>query len=585
MRFHALATDYDGTLALHGRVDQPTLAALERLLATGRKLILVTGRELEELKGIFPELQLFAWVVAENGALLYEPGSKKTRLLGEAPSEPFVNALRQRGVAPMSVGHVIVATWHPHETTVLEVIRDLGLEMQVIFNKDAVMVLPSGINKATGLAAALQELGLTAHEVVGVGDAENDHAFLSACECAVAVDNALPAVKERCDVVMRSDHGRGVAELIDVLVDNDLAVFEDRLTRHHLELGADPEGQPVRLPPYGDSLLIAGPSGSGKSTAAASFIERLTEHHYQFCLIDPEGDYENYPGTVTLGNTRTGPTVDEVLHLLTTSTESVGLNLVGMPLADRPPFFLALMPRLQEIRARTGRPHWLIVDEAHHLLPASWQPGPLVIPKALQQTVFITVHPDQVAPEALTNVQGVLAVGQDPDQTIALFCQAVGDEALSLPKITLESGEVVYWNRAQPRKPIRVRLIPGKAERRRHIRKYAAGELPPERSFYFRGPEGKLNLRAQNLILFLQLAEGIDDETWLFHLHEGDYSKWFRERIKDETLALEAEAIERQDGQAADESKAAFRTLVEKHYTLPASPPLPMPGTDAEPRQ
>src|SRR3954447_15877659 len=129
MRYQALATDYDGTLALRGRVDQPTLAALERLRGTRRRLVLVTGRELEELLGIFPEIPLFEWVVAENGALLYRPADRQTKLLGEPPPPRFVQTLTERGVAPMSVGHVIVATWHPHETVVLEVIRDLGLEM------------------------------------------------------------------------------------------------------------------------------------------------------------------------------------------------------------------------------------------------------------------------------------------------------------------------------------------------------------------------------------------------------------------------------------------------------------------------
>src|SRR5207253_2522882 len=98
------------------------------------------------------------------------PASREIKLLGEPPSERFVQELRRRGVSPLSVGRSIVATWHPHETTVLEVIRDLGLEMQVIFNKDAVMVLPAGVNKATGLTAVLHELELSPHEVVGVGD-------------------------------------------------------------------------------------------------------------------------------------------------------------------------------------------------------------------------------------------------------------------------------------------------------------------------------------------------------------------------------------------------------------------------------
>ena len=209
MRFHALATDYDGTLAYDGRVDGPTLAALERLRATGRKLILVTGRELPELIICMPQLELFDLVVAENGALLYRPSDKETRTLAKPPPESFVAELRRRGIRRVSVGKVIVATWVPHETTVLQVIRDQGLDLQVIFNKDAVMVLPAGVNKATGLIAALADLGLSQHETVAIGDAENDLSFLAICACAVGVANALPSVKERVDWVTTGERGAG----------------------------------------------------------------------------------------------------------------------------------------------------------------------------------------------------------------------------------------------------------------------------------------------------------------------------------------------------------------------------------------
>jgi hydroxymethylpyrimidine pyrophosphatase-like HAD family hydrolase len=251
MRYLALATDYDGTLAHDGRVDEETLAALERLLATGRKLILVTGRELDDLLKVFPHVPLFELVVAENGALLYRPGSREEKTLGQRPPGRFVEALRRRGGGPISVGRVIVATWEPHETAVLETIRDLGLELQVIFNKGAVMVLPAGVNKATGLQAALAELGLSPHNVVGVGDAENDHAFLSLCECGAAVANALPTVKQTADLVTRRDHGGGVCELIEGLVANDLAECEVRLGRHHVLLGTHDDGREVRFPPHG----------------------------------------------------------------------------------------------------------------------------------------------------------------------------------------------------------------------------------------------------------------------------------------------------------------------------------------------
>ena len=247
MRYIALATDYDGTLAHNGRVDEDTLKAIQRLRESGRKLILVTGRHLDDLLNVFPEINVCDWVVVENGALLYQPSTREAKPLGDPPPQKFVQALQDRGVDPLAVGQVIVATWHPHENTVLEVIRDLGLEHQVIFNKGAVMVLPPGLNKASGLDAALKELGLSPHNTVAIGDAENDHAFLDFCECGVAVDNALPMLKERADLVTRGARGAGVVELIDRLLDSDLEELAPHLKRHHILLGQREDGEEVCL--------------------------------------------------------------------------------------------------------------------------------------------------------------------------------------------------------------------------------------------------------------------------------------------------------------------------------------------------
>jgi HAD superfamily hydrolase (TIGR01484 family) len=219
MTIRTLATDYDGTIATHGTVDPDTLDALRRLRDAGGTLILVTGRELPQLKQVFPQLGLFHIVVAENGAVLYWPEGQREKTLCEPPEEAFVRALHERGVKPLSVGRVIVATYEPHETTVLAVIRDLGLERQVIFNKGAVMVLPSGVNKASGLTSALAELGIDAANVAGVGDAENDHALLQLCGLGAAVANALPSLKEHADLVLAATHGAGVSELIAGMLD------------------------------------------------------------------------------------------------------------------------------------------------------------------------------------------------------------------------------------------------------------------------------------------------------------------------------------------------------------------------------
>jgi hydroxymethylpyrimidine pyrophosphatase-like HAD family hydrolase len=218
MQFQAIASDYDRTLARDGQVDRDTMTALERARASGLKLILVTGRELDSLRSVFSSLRLFDRIVAENGALLYRPATAEEKDLGPAPAVDLVAHLRRLGI-PLSVGRCIVSTVRPHETTVLQLIRELHLDLQVIFNYEAVMVLPVGVDKSTGLSAALSELGLPAQCVVGIGDAENDHGFLSLCGCSVAVANAIPELKQRAQVVARGSYGAGVAEVIAQLID------------------------------------------------------------------------------------------------------------------------------------------------------------------------------------------------------------------------------------------------------------------------------------------------------------------------------------------------------------------------------
>lgn len=563
MRYFALASDYDGTLAADGRVDAATRAALERLLKTGRKLVLVTGRRLEELLEVFPQADLFDSIVAENGALLYTPREHKEELLTEPPSDKFVQALRDRGVGPIAVGKAIVATWEPHEVAVLETIRDLGLELQVTFNKGAVMVLPSGVNKRTGLAAALRRLGLSVHNTVGVGDAENDHAFLSVCEYSAAVANALDSVKERVDLVTVGDHGAGVVELIDLLLADDLTQAGQHVSRNNLLLGSDAGGGEIRLPPFGTHLLIAGPSGSGKSTAVTAILERLVECAYQFFLIDPEGDYAETGFGVTVGDPKTPPIPDAVVQLLDRFENPV-VNLLGISMTDRPAFCIQLLHRVSELAARAGRPHWLVLDEAHHMMPTSWHADPHVLLSKWGSSIMVTVHPASVSPAALAGVNAVIAVGAAPGETLADFCQAVGDNPPQIARGRDDGSEVIAWFRGSP-EAHPVHVAPSSAERRRHRRKYAEGDIQ-ERSFYFRGPAGSLNLRAQNLNMFIQIAEGVDDDTWVHHLRRGDYSDWMRTAIKDERLAEQVSEVE-QAGLSPAESRARIKAAIENEYT------------------
>jgi hypothetical protein len=570
MRFAAVAVDYDGTLAADGAVHPATIAAVEQLIASGRKCILVTGRMLRELLPLFPQADLCARIVAENGAVLYRPSSREQRLLGEPPPNALVDALRRKQITPLDIGESIIATVRPHEVAIMETIRDLGLEHQVIFNRESVMVLPPGINKATGLTAALDELQLSPHNVVGIGDSENDHALLQATELAVAVGSAVPTLREAADWVTDQHNGAGTAEALLALVGNDLVEHTRRLARHQVTLGAFMDGAPVAMSPDGENLLITGTSGSGKSTLAHGILEQLIDKGYQTCVIDPEGDYESVEKMIVFGNSQRGPTVTEVLTALDNPAAQVVVNLVGLPLNDRPAFFLELLPLLAERRNRTGRPHRILIDETHHLLPTKWRATAESM-RHLTGMVFVTVHPDQIAPQVLDTIDIAVALGEHPLATLQSVTKLQGFHQREHSARELKSGEAWLWRSTAGQGPQLFLMAASRSERRRHRRKYAEGELPPERSFYFRGPDGKLNLRAQNLIVFRQLADGVDDATWLHHLRNRDYSHWMETAIKDPSLAHVVQQVEETPELSARDSRQRVASAIEERYTLPAT--------------
>jgi HAD superfamily hydrolase (TIGR01484 family) len=548
VRYHALVTDYDSTIAEHGLVRAGTIRALEQVRASGRKLVLVTGRQLEDLLRVFTRLDLFDRVIAENGAVLYCPETREERILAEAEGPEFVRALQEAGITPLSEGKVIVSTQRPNETKILEIIRDMGLELHVIFNQSAVMVLPSGVNKASGMKAGLHDIGLSAHNCVGVGDAENDHAFLAMTECSVAVSNAIEALKKKADYVTKAEAGDGVAELIDLLLTSDLQHLPSH-SRHRIPIGLTADNNEASINAYGSCVLIAGPSGSGKSTIAHGVIEKLSELGYQFCIVDPEGDYLN-----------------EVMKLLAEPSQSVTVNLLGIPLKERPTFFESLLHGIQEMVGRTGRPHWLIIDETHHVLPSPWKLPDPKVPEGGMSVMMITVEASTLPESALQLPDVFIAVGEAPDHTLETFCHCAGYAHPPDSVTKLAPGEAVAWFCKTGERPFWFRANPPKSERQRHRRKYAEGELPPELSFYFHGPENKLNLRAQNLTVFLQTAEGLDEATWSYHLKEGDISHWFRTVIKDPELADEAAKFE--NGAPSADSRSHILAEIRKRYIV-----------------
>jgi hydroxymethylpyrimidine pyrophosphatase-like HAD family hydrolase/energy-coupling factor transporter ATP-binding protein EcfA2 len=573
VNIHVFATDYDGTIAEGNRVSEATARALARVRATGRKLVLVTGRMLPDLQSVCPDVdRMFDAVVAENGALVYFPERREIRTLGDGPEPALIEALRRRGV-PFALGSAILATDAPFAEVALAAIQETGVERTLVFNKGALMLLPGGVTKGTGLSAALAALQLSPHNMVGIGDAENDHAFLALSECAVAVADAVPALRERADYVTRGMAAHGTVEFIEEHVVNDLVDIVPRLTRHHLALGEGAEGAPVAIPAHGTRLLIVGPSGSGKSTLTGVLAERVLESGRSLLLLDPEGDYRTLAaleGVVVFGGKgeQALPAPEELDQLLRHPRTSLVLDLSAMTVAEKAAYATTVLAVVAAVRSSTGLPHWLIIDEAHHVLPATGSPAVELVRPGAEGLALITLNAAELAPpvRALPNVVASTELAAfDAGLRTVLAARAARDGALSLGGPSLERGEAALaWLEGAPR-TVRFRVSRRRVHHRRHVRKYTEGELPPERSFFFRGPTGALNLRAVNLARFVELAEGVDEATWAHHLAERDYSTWLREMIKDPELADEIAAIEAAGAPPAESRRQTLERVRSKY--------------------
>jgi hypothetical protein len=182
---------------------------------------------------------------------------------------------------------------------------------------------------------------------------------------------------------------------------------------------------------------------------------------------------------------------------------------------------------------------------------------------------MVTVHPEHLATSALALIDTLIAV-KSPMQTFTNFCNAIGHQMPKDPlPLELASGQGVAWFIKTEDQPFQFEVICPLQERQRHRRNYAEGNLGSDRCFFFRGEDNQLNLKAQNLIMFIQLAAGVDDRTWLHHLHLQDYSNWLQNSIKDETLAKEVRDIEITTDLSPADSRDRIKTAIEKRYTIP----------------
>jgi hydroxymethylpyrimidine pyrophosphatase-like HAD family hydrolase len=552
MHLKIVACDLDGTLAEGGIVTEETWRALREAKEAGFILILVTGRKLDNwlTSGTFGEL--FDAIVAEDGAAVHFPGSGSTELPFGHLAPTLVAALQARGV-PVDPGLAIVATHVPHDAAILEVLKETGGGATVEYNRGAVMVLPPGATKGTGIRYALEQLGLSARNVMACGDAENDRSLFEVAELAVAVANVAPGIAPLADVVLPEKDGSGVRQLLKSLAQGQLPPRRPRPERQ-LFLGYQPNGEPVHLDPFalvGDNTGIVGETQSGKSWLAGLLAEELLQQGYQLCVIDPEGEYAplHVLGHVLVvgGASQPLPPVEDLVILIEQSQVSVVLDLSQITVAERSRYAEEFLRMIFELRGRLGRPHWFLIDEAQSFCPACGGPLGLLLAEGMRHggVCLVSYRPGEVTPRVLDSVDHWLLTCSSYREQLEAFAPILaryGDRQRWLPHLqSLEPGQACWFpgpEYALPEPVITFTTGRRLSSHVRHLHKYLQSPLPEAKRFYFRDGAGRsLGQAAATPGEFVALVSVLPVDSLESHLYRGDFERWFRDVFHDEVLA------------------------------------------------
>ena len=544
--FRAVAADYDGTLA-DGPIAPDTLAALSEARARGIRVILVTGRIMSEIRTVLPEIEEhFDAIVAENGGLVVTPVG--VRLLAAPVGRPVSAALTARGVAHR-VGQVMVGCAAADEPEALEVIRELGLDCALVRNRGELMILPAGVTKAGGLIEALGDLGLSPHNTVGVGDAENDHSLLDACEIGVAVANAVDALRDHADIVLALADGAGVADLLRGPLLAGHAHLHPR--RWQITLGTDGSGRAVTLPASQLNVAICGGTGDGKSFLAGLICEQLVRLGYSVVVFDPEGDHlglGELRGVFVTGG-QEGRLADpaEVVRLLRHGHPAVVIDVSHLRTSDHLGYAAGLASEVAAHRAATGLPQWMVVDEAHGPIGRAAVARRIFDPGA-KGYLLITWQPEELSADALVALDAVIALGSpQPSDSLVDLTAAVADvpRAEIARILSGPTGRAVLAWRQRP--GLAVAFTPGTrfTPHLRHEHKYDRSGVDPGHRFYFRTePDTPTGAVAANLAE-LEAELGRCDQGALRHHCAGqDFSRWAFSVFRDSALAANLSAAE-----------------------------------------
>ena len=518
--FRAVALDLDGTLAVGDRVSDETLAALDET-RSDRAVLLVTGRIRSDLDRVFPGLTAhFDAVVTENGAVLST--SKGSRLLYEPVDVEVDKVLADRGVSAAR-GEVLLAIDGRDGAVASQVIADLGLDCQVVHNRGSAMILPAGVTKGAGLLAALDTLGLSLHNTIAVGDAENDLSLLRGVELGAAVADAVPSLADHADLALEHPNGAGVVALLR----GPLLRGHRRLCpqRRWVSIGWFEDASPVKLPGSQSSVLVSGDTGSGKSYLAGLLAERWIDGGYSVLVIDPEGDHLGLTERANVhlvDATIHLPPPHELISMLGAGHASLVLDLSGLDVDAQLAYLGQLPDAVAAGRAARGVPHWVVYDEAHQRSWLDDQKSSI----AEAGTCLVTWRPELLPSELARTVDFAI--------NVSTIRSSPHRDGVNRPELR---GTLVSADMTQP-----FHIGHRVSSHVRHGHKYAYTPLPVSRRFYFHGP--RASEAAATLDEFSRHLLSCNLDVLDYHLSRGDFSRWVSGTLADYRLATELSDIE-----------------------------------------
>ena len=546
MKFGVLALDYDGTIARDGVLDPEVRTSIAEARARGIVAVIVTGRILADLKQAAGDLTFVDAVVAENGALLAFPGGH-TWLIGHPPPTAFFDELRRRAITFTS-GQCIVETDASLAPRILAVIRELELPLVLLFNRSRLMILPQGISKATGLRAALTALRLSVHNAIAIGDAENDHDLLAACEIGVAVGWGSPALHRSADEVVTGNGPSALAPYIRQ-VTKSMRLPPDRIGKEKIILGVTGSAGQLGLAIRGRNVLITGDPRSGKSWLTGLCSEQLMLHDYCTCVIDPEGDYEQLealPRVIAWGGDEPAPSLPDLAQMLRHPDMSVVINLSRVPYKEKVDYLKSLLPMLASLRRDTGLPHRIVVDEAHYFLNSSNVRQMLDLD--LGAYTLVTYRPSDLHPDVRKAMEIVIVTRTtEPEQVRAIQSMSgngAGDWSTTLAGLAVGEGALLPRAQEALGKLQRFSFLPRLTSHVRHRSKYLDVPVSGGHEFVFTADGWPVGSPARTLQEFVSSLRTVTSVVLDGHARRGDLSQWIAEVFHDHPLASDIRKVE-----------------------------------------